>query len=153
MVQVPENGEHGAEASPVAPPLRGGPLVLSDVYLLTAEADGNIAVPGLTVMLDGSGLRVRKPDGSIGAVVAWVDVSRLEAKRRIRTPAGSHGVIVEAVTKARTHQFVVPSDNPDGLEFQISQIAGALVSTNDPPGSGQKRRFAALLGLLRPKSR
>src|ERR1700722_3803845 len=95
--------------------LYSGPLVLSDVYLLTAESGGKTAVPGLTLLLDGSGLTVRKPNGDTGAVVAWTEVSGLAADKRIRTPAGHPGVIIEAVTASRTHRFVVPSENPDGL--------------------------------------
>jgi hypothetical protein len=123
-------------------------LLLSDVYLLTAESDGKIAVPGLTLMLDASGLTVRKPDGSIGAVVSWAEVSGLAASRRIRTPAGSSGVIVEAVTSSRTHRFVVPSANPDGLEYQIGQVAEAMVSEAAQPPSGQRRRSRVLVGAL-----
>jgi hypothetical protein len=125
----------------------GAPLLLADVYLLTAESDGSVAVPGLTVMLDGSGLTVRKPDGSVGAVVPWAEVSGLGATRRIRTPAGSHGVIVEAVTSSRTHRFVVPSDNPDGLEYEINQVAGAMVARTAPVSS-PKRRSPVLVGAL-----
>jgi hypothetical protein len=140
--------ENKVEPDAAAPPLRSGPLVLSDVYLLTAESDGNVAVPGLTVMIDGSGLTVRKPDGSIGAVVSWADVSGLGATRRIRTPAGSHGVIVEAVTSSRTHRFVVPSDNPDGLEYEINQVAATMVAAGTVPDSSPKRRSRVLVGAL-----
>ena len=122
-------------------PLRpGAPLVLSDVYLLTAESGGNVAVPGLTVVLDGSGLTVRKPDGAIGAVVAWADISGLVASKRIRTPAGHPGVIVEAVTATRTHRFVVPSDNPEGLEYEVTQLASAVVAGPPIATSEPKQR-------------
>jgi hypothetical protein len=158
-VRMPEMSEDAADpeggaADPEggAAPLRSGPLVLSDVYLLTAESDGNVAVPGLTVMLDGSGLTVRKPDGAIAAVVPWAEVSGLTASRRIRTPAGSHGVIVEAVTSFRTHRFVVPSANPDGLEYEIGQLAAAMVSGGKSAGpgtrSGRKRRSRVFVGAL-----
>jgi hypothetical protein len=118
----------------------GGPLVLSDVYLLTAESGGDVAVPGLTVVLDGSGLTVRKPDGAVGAVVAWTDVSGLVASKRIRTPAGNPGVIVEAMTASRTHRFVVPSDNPEGLEYEVTQLASAVVAGPSIGTSGTKPR-------------
>ncbi len=135
-----------SDAPEVAPP--GALLLLSDVYLLTAESDGKIAVPGLTVMLDGSGLTVRKPDGAIATVLPWAEVSGLGATRRIRTPAGSHGVIVEAVTGSRTHRFVVPSDNPDGLEYEINQVAGAMVASGAALVSSQRRRSRVLVGAL-----
>jgi hypothetical protein len=137
------------ESQDASPPVRqGGPLVLSDVYLLTAESGGNVAVPGLTVVLDGSGLTVRKPDGGIGAVVAWADVSGLVANKRIRTPAGSPGVIVEAVTPSRTHRFVVPSDNPEGLEYEVTQLANEVVSGPPQTTSGPRSRSGVLTAAL-----
>jgi len=137
------------ESRHASPPTRSGdPLVLSDVYLLTAESGGNVAVPGLTVVLDGSGLTVRKPDGDIGAVVAWSDVSGLVASKRIRTPAGSPGVIVEAVTASRTHRFVVPSDNPAGLEYEVTQLATAVVAGQQEAGPGPKPRSGVLTAAL-----
>jgi hypothetical protein len=123
--------------------------VLSDVYLLTAESDGDVAVPGLTVVLDGSGLTVRKPDGAVGAVVTWADVSGLVANKRMRTPAGNPGVIIEAATASRTHRFVVPSDNPDGLEYEVMQLATGVPGRPAPaPAPAPARRSAVLTGAL-----
>jgi hypothetical protein len=137
------------EPQNMAPPaLREGPLVLSDVYLLTAESQGSTAVPGLTVQLDESGLTVRKPDGTTGAFLAWADVSGLVADRRIRTPAGSQGVVLEAFTATRTHRFVVPSDNPEGLRHEISHLAGTMVAPSTKSDPGDKRRPGMLLRVL-----
>jgi hypothetical protein len=134
------------EAPP--PPSSSGPLVLSDVYLLTADSGGSTAVPGLTVVFDESGLTIRKPDGAIGAVVAWGEVSDLQASKRMRTPAGSRGVIIEAATPSRTHRFVVPSDNPDGLEYEVTQRASAVVAGRRTPESGLRPRSPVLVAAL-----
>ena len=148
-MQVPEMTMNEPESQHASPPMvHDGPLVLSDVYLLTADSDGNVAVPGLTVVLDESGLTVRKPDGDVGAVVEWGDVSGLVASKRMRTPAGSPGVIVEAVTASRTHRFVVPSDNPAGLEYEVTQIASAVVAGQPTPASSPKPRSGVLVGVL-----
>ena len=146
-MHVPEvPADEGAPPTMAPPARRDGPLVLSDVYLLTAESQGNTAVPGLTVQLDESGLTIRKPDGTVGAFVAWTDVSGLVAERRIRTPAGSQGVVLEAMTTSRTHRFVVPSDNPEGLRYEISEFAATMVAPSSAaPG---KRRFGVLAGVL-----
>jgi len=147
--QVPKMTTKEPESHDEMPPLpHSGTLVLSDVYLLTAESGGDVAVPGLKIVLDESGLTVRKPDGDIGAVVAWADVSGLVASKRIRTPAGNPGVIVEAVTASRTHRFVVPSDNPDGLEYEVTQLASAVVAPRPVPGSGPKPRSPVLVAAL-----
>ncbi len=55
------------------------------------RATGSVAVPGLTVMLDGSGLTVRKPDGTVGAVVAWAEVSGLVADEGCGRRRGARG--------------------------------------------------------------
>jgi hypothetical protein len=131
-----------------APSLQGDPLVLCDVYLFTGESGADTAVPGLTVVLDGSGLTVRKPDGAVGAVVEWGEVVGITASRRMRTPAGSRGVVVEAQTPSRTHRFLVPSDNPDGLEYELSQLAGPAMADRPAPASGAKPRSGVLVGAL-----
>ena len=112
-------------------------LELSDVYLLTAASAGHEAVPGLNVVLDGSGMTVRKPDGSVAAGLQWPAISRLDAHARMRTPSGSQGVVVEAVASTRTHRFLVPTGDPGGLEREVSEIAGALVT-------GRRRLFGVL---------
>jgi hypothetical protein len=123
-----------------------GSLALSDVFLLTADSNGQVAVPGLALMLDRSGLRVRKPDGTVAAAVPWGEVTELNGAGRMRTPAGSPGVVLEAVTVSRTHRFVVPSADPDRLEGQILRVAGR----RRPAGaaSGARRSSGALLGVL-----
>jgi hypothetical protein len=130
------------------PPLHRGPLVLADVYLLTAASGGEVAVPGLTVVFDGSGLTVRKPDGALAAAVTWADVSGLVASKRMRTPAGHPGVIIEAATGSRTHRFVVPSDNPDGLEYEVMQLATTMGASRAEPRSTPKRRSTVLTTAL-----
>ncbi len=145
-IPVPEITENQVP-SPEATAARSGPLVLSDVYLLTAESQGEVAVPGLTVQLDGAGLTVRKPDGAVGAVLAWTEVSAVVTSGRMRTPAGNQGVVVEAVTPSRTHRFVVPSDNPEGLEYEIGQLAGA-VAVGSGSSPGVQKRSRVLLGAL-----
>jgi hypothetical protein len=99
-------------------------------------------------VLDGSGLTVRKPNGDVGAVVVWADVSGLVANKRMRTPAGSPGVIVEAVTASRTHRFVVPSDNPEGLEDEVAQLATAVVSRSPTTASSPRSRSGASTAAL-----
>jgi hypothetical protein len=148
-MQVPQMTTNEPESQGAVPPtLYAGPLVLSDVYLLTAESGGNVAVPGLTIVLDGTGFTVRKPDGDVGAVVAWADVSGLVASKRIRTPAGHPGVVVEAVTASRTHRFVVPSENPDGLEYEVTQLASAVVTGQPVPASGPRGRSGVSTAAL-----
>ncbi len=137
-----------------APPApHGRLLVLSDVYLLTAESGGGVAVPGLTLVMDGSGMTVRKPDGTVGAALKWEEISGLAADKRMRTPAGHPGVVLEASTADKTHRFVVPSDNPAGLEHEVTQLAGALAAAPPPPAAADEDRPAGRSRLLFWRSR
>jgi len=110
-------------------------LVLAGAYLLTEDSNGQLAVPSLTVVLDPAGLTVVKPDGQAGAAVAWADMFALTATGRMRTPTGHPGVVVEAVTSARTHRFMVPADDPDRLEREIARVVGIA-----DRGRGRRRR-------------
>jgi hypothetical protein len=123
-------------------------LELSDVYLLTAASAGQDAVPGLRVVLDGVGLTVCKPDGDEAAAVRWDDMSRLETRARMRTPAGEQGVLVEAEAEPRTHRFLVPTADPEGLEREVGELAQALLA---PPKRGRRgllRRFVLGVALV-----
>ncbi|HTT87475.1 MAG TPA: hypothetical protein VMF60_08920 [Acidimicrobiales bacterium] len=132
----------------------GRSLVLSDVLLLTAESGGRVAVPGLRVEMDQTAVTVRKPDGDIGAVVIWEDVSRLGVAGRMPTPLGPRGavvdgVIVEAVTAAKTHRFVVPTEDPDGLEREIAKLSAVVVPRRRRGASGLWRhRFVFVSALV-----
>ena len=126
------------QVPPQEPPpsaLSVAPFVVSDVYLLTAESDGTVAVPGLSLVVDATGLTVHRPDGAVAALVAWADMTGIVATRRMRTPAGSPGVMVEVATSSRQHRFVIPADDPDALERDISHFAAGA-------GVGQAPRRA-----------
>jgi len=112
---------HPQEPAPPGP--SGAPFVVSDVYLLTADSNGQVAVPGLSLVIDATGLTVHRPDGVVAAVVAWSDMTELVASRRMRTPAGNPGIVVETTTASRSHRFVVPTDDPDSLERDFTRFA------------------------------
>ncbi|HYA67683.1 MAG TPA: hypothetical protein VED63_03025 [Acidimicrobiales bacterium] len=124
------------DAVPAAVEARAGAeaVVMPDAFLLTEDANGQLAVPSLTLVVDATGLTVVKPDGLAGAVVAWDDIVDLQAAGRMRTPTGAPGLVLEAVTAARTHRFMVPDDRPDELERRIGAMAVG------PGGKRKKRR-------------
>ena len=112
-----------------------------------------MAVPGLTLVMDGAGMTVRKPDGAVGAALRWEEVSGLAADKRMRTPAGHPGVVLEAFTPAKTHRFVVPSENPAGLEHEVAQLSGALAAAAPPPPAVAEERPKARSRLAFWRSR
>jgi hypothetical protein len=122
-------------------------LVLGDVFLLTEDMNGQLAVPRLTVVLDSTGLTVLKPDGTAGAVVGWGDLSEVRATGRMRTPTGEPGVVVEAVTAVRTHRFMVPTGDPDGLEREVLRRATVRGGKVRRKGGGS-RFLVAAVGIL-----
>ena len=145
----------GTEWAPVAaaPDGAGRALVLSDVLLLTAESGGRVAVPGLSVVLDETAVTVRKPDGAVGAVVPWNEVSRLGVGGRMPTPLGARGavvdgVIVEAVTAVKTHRFVVPTEDPEGLEREIAKLAAVVVPRRRGRSGPSRHRFVLVSVLV-----
>jgi hypothetical protein len=121
-------------------------LHLSGVYLLTAESEGQTAVPGLGIDLDHTGLTVRKPDGQVGVAVGWAQLSSVTAGGRMRTPVGTPGVVLEAATAGRTHRFVVPTLDPDALEGDIARVVSTM--PRDPRSKVRRRLARALVGLF-----
>lgn len=113
-------------------------LTLADVYLLTVQSEGEVVVPGLKVVVDQLGLTVIKPDGGVGAVLAWGKLKTLGTGNRMQMPSGTPAVIVEAVSASRTHRFAVPTDDPDGLEAVVAQLAASR-STGRPSSPADSR--------------
>jgi len=129
--------------SPEATPARAESLDLPGVYLLTAQSDGQSAVPGLGIVLDRRGLTVRKPDGEVSAILEWAQLSSVGTRSRMKTPVGRMGVVLEASSPSKSHRFVIPTDDPDGLEQEIAQLVEAYRSRRAGP-----RRSRALLGVV-----
>src|ERR1700722_19327139 len=102
--------KHGRGRSRETPAVDPLPLTLHDIYLLTAESDGQLALPGLGLVIDSQGLTVFTPEGATAAALAWSELTVLRTAGRSTTPGGEHGVILEARSERRTHRFVVPTD-------------------------------------------
>jgi hypothetical protein len=114
------------------------PLSLGGVYLLTAESDGQLAVSGLTLVVDGEGFTVFAPDGTTAAVLAWSELTVLKTAGPTTAPGGEGAVLLEASSKLRTHRFAVPTGDVAGLETAIAAITG--VRDSDPRRRARRRR-------------
>jgi hypothetical protein len=124
-----------ANEPPVADPL---PLSLGDVYLLTAESDGRVAVGGLTLVVDQNGLTVVAPSGSTAAALAWSELTVLRTVGATTAPAGESAVLLEAASAVRTHRFAVPTEDAFTLETTIASITG--IPAVEPPRPRKRRR-------------
>jgi hypothetical protein len=134
-------------------------LTLRDVHVLAsaeatpAEGDGGarhdtgaqLAVPGMSLVLDQIGITVLKPDGSVGAVLAWGAMSRVATVDRAPAPGGGEALVLEAVTESRTHRFLVHTDDPAELEAVIAEVVAARTGPTRKRRRG--RRVAVLVAL------
>jgi hypothetical protein len=114
------------------------PLALDDVYLLTAESDGQMAVGGLSLVVDHNGLVVSSPGGATAAALPWSEMTVLRTSGRTTILEGPDTVVLEASTATRTHRFAVPTDDPGALEQAIGSITG--VPAPVPPRRGRRHR-------------
>jgi len=116
-----KHGRGRTNEPPAGDPL---PLSLSDVYLLTAQSDGQLAVGGLALTVDHQGLTVFAPDGRPAATLPWSELTVLRAVGRTTAPGGGEAVLLEASSHARSHRFIVPTGDADNLESTLSAITG-----------------------------
>jgi hypothetical protein len=107
--------------------------LLHDVYLLTAESAGQLAVAHLTLVIDDRGLAVLAPDRSTATALTWAELTVLQTTVRTTTPDGRDAVLLEASSSTRTHRFAVPAADPAALERTIASITGV-------PGAEPARR-------------
>jgi hypothetical protein len=98
------------------------------VYLLTAGADGEVAVPHLALTLLPEGVELDKPDGETVWSCTWPELHEMSPVERSVLPDGSDGVVVEVVEKGRRgrrHRFVLPTDDVASLEELLRRRARA----------------------------
>ena len=93
------------------------------VVLLTEGDSGQVAVPNLSLLLGTQGIDVLRADGSQVVPMPWQAITRLTGTDRSATPDGSPGLVVEVATLERTHRFVVPTPDPDGLRQVLAEAA------------------------------
>ncbi len=120
------------------------PLSFSEVYLLTAESQGQLAVGGLTLVVDHDGLSVVAPHGSTAAALAWSELTVLRTEGRTTAPGGEEAVFLEASRGERTHRFVVPTDDASSLESTIAAITG--VPGPEPSRRARRRAVSPVPG-------
>lgn len=94
--------KHRRGRSTESPPPDPLPLSLEDVYLLTAESDGRLAVPGLGLLVDHLGFTVLAPDGRTAAWLTWSELTALRTGGRITAPGGEDAVLLEASSAQHT---------------------------------------------------
>jgi hypothetical protein len=124
----------------VGDPYKSFELTLSDVYLITRDASGEVALPHLGVVIDQLGMTVTKADGAVAAVFRWDDLQGLRTAELVETPNGGGALVVEVDSYIRTHRFVVPTDDPGGLEVVIAELAASRLPEHDTDVSfGRKR--------------
>jgi len=104
------------------------PLSLGDVYLLTAESDGQLAVGGLALVVDHGGLTVFSPNGTVAASLAWAELTVLRTTGRTTAPGGEGAVLLEASSPTSTHRFAVPTGDATTFESAIAIITGVPVT-------------------------
>ena len=92
--------KHRRGRSKTAPAVDLLPLTLGDVYLLTAESDGQLAVGGLAVVIDHQGLSVFAPNGTAAAELSWSELTVLRTAGPTTAPGGEEAVLLEAAERA-----------------------------------------------------
>jgi hypothetical protein len=154
------------------PPLAGSQagLTMSDVHLLagagsfsTAEIGGDggsdqpgagagqVAVPGLSLVVDPLGITVLKPDRSVGAVLPWAELSDVSTAGNTIGPDGVPALRVEVVAGARRHRFLVPSVYDGQLQSALAAVAphgSAPEPARNLSHRGGRRLVLAVLGIV-----
>ncbi len=136
----PDPPTDGLASQPAARPL---PLQFDDVFLVTDGGTDEVAVPGLALSIDDSGICLLKPDGSPAAAMAWEVITGVDSAGRTAPTEGTSALVLEVATAARTHRFVVPTEAPDAADHAIQQ---AWASQSGP--SSPARRSPAMVGSL-----
>jgi hypothetical protein len=104
----------------------------------------------MALVLDQLGITVLKPDGSVGAVLPWAEVSRVSTVGPATDPDGAPALVVEAVTSSRIHRFLVPSAYEAELRAAVAGVGKTGTESDTAPTRTRRRRRIALavLGIV-----
>ena len=121
-----------------------------DVYLLTAGAEGQVAVPHLLLTFLASGLQLDKADGGPVWESTWDELEEMSPVGRSVLPDGRDGVVVVVVERDRgtRHRFVLTTDDPTGTEASIRRRAAARGLRTRTPRPAVSRALTASLAVL-----
>jgi hypothetical protein len=98
----------------------------------------------MALVIDQVGITLLKPDGRVGAVLPWSDLTSVTATGAARTPDGDRALMIEAVAGERSHRFLVATHDPDGLRAVIEEVVGARTQTRS---RGRSKRMLLLVAV------
>jgi hypothetical protein len=122
-----------------------------DVYLLTDGAEGEVAVPHLTLTFREHGLELDKPDGEAVWDCNWSELQEMTPVERSVLPDGREGVVIVVVERdrRRRHRFVLATDDAEATEESIRGRAGTHgLRTRWPRPAVSKLLMVAVIGAL-----
>jgi len=111
-------------------------LTLGDVHLVSswltprppgsdAGTSKDVAIGGLSLVFDQTGITLLKPGGGVGAVLPWSSLQDVTVSDTARTPDGDRALMVEATTPERTHRFLVATEDPAELRAVVEEVVTA----------------------------
>jgi hypothetical protein len=95
--------------------------------------------------LDPVNLTVVKPNGQVGAMLPWKEVTSLAVAGNVQMPDGRPAFHLMAETSSSAHRFVVPSEDADASTIEAKLSPFAALCKGGSQGSLSSRRISPLL--------
>ncbi len=106
--------------------MTGQEWTVPDVYLLAEGAEGQVAVPHLTLTFGATGLALDKADGEPVWYCGWDHLQEMAPVERSVLPDGRGGVVILVVERSgrrRRHHFVLATDDAASTEASVRDRA------------------------------
>ena len=127
---MPESDGHTDNEDVAVAPDAGSPTMpvhVDDAFLVSDVEGKSLALPGFRLQFDALGITVLKPDMSTAAVLPWEDISKLSISACASGPDGRSGLTLD-VQGERNHRFVIPSEEPDVLQADLSRFSSQVAA-------------------------
>lgn len=120
---------------------------MPEVFLLTDDSGGRVAIPHLQVNFVATGIELDPGDGELAWRCNWEELEQLFTAERSIHPDGREGVVVVVVEKSgHRHRFVIPTDDAGRSESRIRALAVAHgVSHSEGSPAASKILTAAVI--------
>ena len=116
---------------------------IKEAFLLTYDTNNvPIAVPGMSLTFQTSGVEINKPNGTRAAVYGWDEITSVSGIEQSEAPDGRTAIVMEIASGSKDHHFIVPTQEPESLISQIATLAPLCQAKKNKRGKGTANKIS-----------
>ncbi len=101
-----------------------------------------IAVPGMSLTFQTSGVTINSPNGTRAAMYGWGEIASVSGIEQSEAPDGRTAIVMEIASSSKDHHFIVPTQEPESLISQIATLSPLCQAKKSKREKGAANRIS-----------